>query len=77
MHGNPSKTGEKTGTQGRPRGNPGQTFHRDFLFPALLNRGLVRSLPPLAVRVLRRERCDATAGVFCGRAGDALVECGD
>ena len=23
MHGNPSKTGEKTGTQGRPRGNPG------------------------------------------------------
>ena len=27
MHGNPSKTGEKTGTQGRPRGNPGQTFH--------------------------------------------------
>ena len=23
MHGNPSKTGEKTGTQGWPRGNPG------------------------------------------------------
>ena len=23
IHGNPSKTGEKTGTQGRPRGNPG------------------------------------------------------
>ena len=55
----------------------GQVCAGDFPFPALLNRGLVRSLPPLAVRVLRRERCDATAGVFCKRAGDALVEGGD
>ena len=55
----------------------GQVCAGDFPFPALLNRGLVRSLPPLAVRVRRRERCDATAGVFCKRAGDALVEGGD
>ena len=55
----------------------GQVCAGDFPFPALLNRELVRSLPPLAGRVLRRERGDATAGVFFVRAGDALVECGD
>ena len=55
----------------------GQVCAGDFPFPALLNRELVRSLPPLAARVLRRERGDAPAGASCGCAGDALTECGD
>ena len=55
----------------------GQVCAGDFPFPALLNRGLVRSLPCPVARVLRRVRADATAGASCGRAGDALIECGD
>ena len=55
----------------------GQVCAGDFPFPVLLNRELVRSLSPLAARVLRRECGDAPKGASRGRAGDALVECGD
>ena len=51
-----------------------QVCEDDFPFPALLNRALVRSLSCPAARVLRRERADATADAWCGRARDGLAE---